>query len=134
MLLQKIHFKKQMHFKSFFVYFNNTRVFFNFLLQCITFSKLFQTVLCWHDKWYQIWLQSVDWFLKFLNIAIKHYNWFLKFLNIAIKHYDWFLKFLNIAIKHNWKKIWKALKNIKSMKTNITKDPYKLFIAYLLAI
>ena len=36
--------------------------------------------------------------------------------------------------KRNWKKIWKALKYVKSMKTNITKGPYKLFIAYLLAI
>ena len=51
-----------------------------------------------------------------------------------MKHYDWLLKFLNITIKRNWKKIWKALKYVKSMKTNITKGPYKLFIAYLLAI
>ena len=39
------------------------------------------------------------------------------------------LKFLNIIIKHNWKKYGKLLKNIESIKTNITKGPYKLFRA-----
>ena len=60
---------------------------------------------------------------------MKHYDCFLRFLNIVIKHYDWFFKFLNIIIKHNWKKYGKLLKNIESIKTNITEGPYKLLRA-----